>query len=428
MRTKTQFILLIGGLMLLLSILLFVVFQENKLYFLICEVGIILLTIIAFRVYQAIFRPFDFLKQGREAMMDEDFNVRIAPNKSPDMNALINIYNQMLDKIRSERVFQREQHYFLDSLLDVLPVGILILDYDDRITQFNHLASQYLNLRTEDKGLLLTENTSALQGLLTQLKIGQEETIKIGSVHYYRCFARQFMHRGFARKYYVIEDLSTELLKVEKQAYGKVIRMMAHEVNNSIGAINSILHSLISGQNIDPQEIREYLPIVIDRNDGLASFMKNFASVIRLPLPSKKPCDLATILYSIVKLYQNRGINRSVDISIVSAPETYIIHADKDQIEQALVNILQNSIEAIADHGWIKIYLDPQKNQLRIIDNGKGISPEEAKDLFTPFYSTKADGQGIGLTLVKQILYNHGFDFSLASHDSETVFEIRALK
>lgn len=425
MKSRTQYVLLFGGLLLLLGILLYLVFQEKKLYFLISEVGILILAVIAFKVYQNIFRPFDFLKQGKEALMDEDFNVRITAKGSPDMDALIDVYNQMLDKIRSERIYQQEQHYFLDSLLDILPVGILILNYDDEIDQYNNLAAEYINLSDGDKGNALDSLPHNLVSVLTQMEDESEEMVKLGGVNYYRCLSRKFMHRGFARKYFIIEDLSSEMLKVEKQAYGKVIRMMAHEVNNSMGAINSILHSLLSDERIDEQELREYLPIVIERNEGLGNFMKNFASVIRLPNPDRKSIDLSEVVKKMAVFYQNVAKERGVEIITQDSLDPFMISADKEQIEQVLVNVIQNSLEAIPERGWIRVILSAEHRTLRIIDNGSGISAEDQQHLFSPFYSTKPNGQGIGLTLVKQILFNHDYDFSLNSENGETVFEVR---
>jgi signal transduction histidine kinase len=120
-----------------------------------------------------------------------------------------------------------------------------------------------------------------------------------------------------------------------------------------------------------------------------------------------------------------RAIERNITIKTELTTEPFYISADELQLEQALINIVKNAIEAIEGDGTIKFAADLRLRQLVISDNGKGINAEQSENLFTPFYSTKKDGQGIGLTLVREILINHGFEFSLKTvADRQTEFTI----
>ena len=217
------------------------------------------------------------------------------------------------------------------------------------------------------------------------------------------------------------------MLENEKRAYGKVIRMMAHEVNNSIGAVNSIIDTSIDYQSDLTDEfaedITQSLTIAKERNQRLNLFMRNFADIIRLPFPKKEPIVLQSFLQDISILMEASAKAQNIQINLTLLPAHHrIIYIDRQQMEQVFVNIIKNAIEAIEEKGMINISTTPKS--VLVQDNGKGIPPEQADQLFTPFYSDKMNGQGIGLTLSKEILLNHDFAFSLQTVDGWTTFEI----
>ncbi|MBX2845583.1 MAG: PAS domain-containing protein, partial [Saprospiraceae bacterium] len=222
MKTKHQFIGLFGVLLLGIGFLLFKLFEEKRLYFILSEVALLGLIILSSRIYKNIFQPIDLMQQGRDAIADEDFNVKYLKTGAKDMDELIAVYNEMIDKIRVERTFQQEQHYFLDRLIQALPVSILILDYDDNISEFNPKAERILGLTEKVIGKPLKKLDHPLVSTLTQLQENDPITIRTEGIKYYRCFANKFMHKGFPRKFVVIQELSGEILATEKKAYGKV--------------------------------------------------------------------------------------------------------------------------------------------------------------------------------------------------------------
>ena len=192
---------------------------------------------------------------------------------------------------------------------------------------------------------------------------------------------------------------------------------MAHEVNSTIGPVNSIMQSamktdkLWAGHDFDP--IKDALQVAMDRNQNLNLFMRNFADLVKLPPANKQPVVLQKLLASVVKLMNIRAEQKNVALILHLPKEPVNIMADEQQLEQAFINIVKNAIEAIDDQGAVTFTINPKEKKLTIADTGKGISPEQNANLFTPFFSTKKDGQGIGLTLVREIMLNHGFEFSL---------------
>ncbi|MEM7660429.1 MAG: ATP-binding protein, partial [Bacteroidota bacterium] len=298
-----------------------------------------------------------------------------------------------MHQIREERIQLQEQHFFLEKLIEASPSGIILLDYDDFITYINPAARQLLDLSDAHLQQPLQEVGHAFIEEIGELKLGESQIVSLHGLRQYKCQLAQFLHRGFHRKFLLIEELSKELLATEKRAYGKVIRMMAHEVNNSIGAINSILHSVREieeeQQRADSEQIISVLDIAIDRNNRLNQFMRNFADVIRLPEPKQERVDLNSALQNVANLFRQQAAQREIqfDLDLHEAP--LMVQLDIAQMEQVWVNIIKNALDSIEAYGKVRITTTVKPLRIIIADNGNGIPPEAARKLFTPFFSTK---------------------------------------
>jgi two-component system nitrogen regulation sensor histidine kinase NtrY len=430
MKLRTKYILFVTILHLLTLGLTFFIFNENRIFFIISEAFIIISLVIAIGLYGQLIRPIKMLLQGIEALKDRDFNVKFLPTGKHEVDQLINVYNKMIDELRTERTQQEEQHFFLEKLIYTSPTGIIILDYNDCIQQLNPKALLILGL---DEKELTGNNINELQHPLFKqtklLKAGDTITVKLSGITTYKLQKSHFIDRGFHRNFIMIEELTAEILAAEKNTYGKVIRMMAHEVNNTIGPVNSIIQSALkSGELWQHQldnQLNNALQVAFDRNQNLNHFMRNFADLVKLPEANKKQIDLNNLLNSVIELMQIKAQERQIQLVFEPLVQPFYIMADVQQMEQALINIVKNAIESIENNGVIAFMVDTHDRKLMIIDNGKGISNEQSMQLFTPFYSTKKDGQGIGLTLVREIMLNHSFEFSLKTiAEKQTAFTI----
>jgi len=365
------------------------------------------------------------LLQGADAIREREFNVKFVKTGKYELDELINVYNDMMDQLRSERTKQEEQHFFLEKLIHTSPTGIVILDYDQRIHQLNPKAEQILGLKEAELfGKSAADFNSPILRELTLLQSGESRIFSPNGIETFKLQKSHFIDRGFARSFVMIEELTAEILAAEKKAYGKVIRMMAHEVNNTIGPVNSIIQSTL--QNSSPGEaIQNALRVAMDRNNNLNLFMRNFADVVRLPSPQKKQVDLHKLIGAIADLMEWKTGDKNIELEFRFAPKPILIEADQLQMEQALINIVKNAVEAIPEKGKISFITSARPARLVIEDNGKPIPIEISEQLFSPFFSTKKDGQGIGLTLTREILVNHGFDFNLRTReDGMTEFGI----
>ncbi|MEZ0610158.1 PAS domain-containing sensor histidine kinase [Fibrella sp. WM1] len=417
MRFQTRYLVYILLLHVLLGWLLFTELRQAKPLFaskgvllIAVEVLIILSLYTAFSIYRTFRQPSAFIASGIEAIRDKDFTIKFVPTGNIDVDELIRVYNLMIDQLRQERTRQAEQQFFLDKLIDASPIALLIFDFDARVAGINPKARQLLKCPEAD---LLGKPLSAIDHpLLNQLDAlppDQPQIVRLTGVETYRVLRGQFIDRGFGRQFLFIEELTAEIIDTEKKAYGKVIRMMAHEVNNSIGAVNTILN--IVEPTVQEADLQRAMRVAIERNERLNGFMRRFADVVRLPVPHRVPADMAALVRNIANLMDPQAEARGVTLSVTAPDNPTSWLMDESQLEQVLINVVKNALESCRAGNTVTLELAAR--QLVIRNNGDPIPDEVAGQLFNPFYSTKRDGQGIGLTLTREILLNHGYTFSL---------------
>lgn len=432
MKLRTKFVLFVVILHVLVLVLAYFVLRQHPLLFIASEVFIIISVILAWQLYKQLIKPLRLLTEGAEALKDREFNIRFTPTGQYEMDLLIQVYNRMTDELRNERIKQEQQHLFLKKLIDTSPTGIIILDYDGRIHDINPGALRLLGISRSIATSAPESASHPVLQLVRELKSGTSRSVTLNGVSTYKLQKSHFIDQGFVRHFVMVEELTADILAAEKKAYGKVIRMMAHEVNNTIGAVNSIIQSALRTSCIweDKQHLplQQALHMAYDRNSNLTVFMRNFADVVRIPEPQPSLVDLHLLIHTIGQFMETKATEKDITLHYELDPRPFQLMADARQLEHVLINIVKNAIEAINEPsgGHITFHTDTVTRRLTITDNGRGISPQHAEQLFSPFFSTKPNGQGIGLTLVKEILINHGAAFSLqTSSPGHTTFELR---
>jgi nitrogen fixation/metabolism regulation signal transduction histidine kinase len=410
-KLSTKFILFIAILHAVAIGMSYYAFREKKIYFLVSELIIMISLGFCWSLYNDMIRPLQLLVRGIDAIRDRDFNVKFVQTGRFEMDKLIEVYNQMIDQLRTERTLQQEQHFFLEKMVQTSPAGILMLDFDGKITGLNPKAVDLIGIPEEQlMGQDLASIPHPIFTAITGLPNGESRLVSLPGARTFKIQKAQFVDRGFPRTFIIIGELTAEILEAEKRSYGKVIRMMAHEVNNSIGAVNSILDTTLQVQN-DQSDLSEALRIAIDRNDHLNRFMRNFADVIRTPEPHRETFDLNELVRNVARLMEYKAGEHGVGFRLELAAQAVPVLADPAQMEQVVINIAKNAIEAGGSGGTVVFSTKP--GQLTISDNGKGIPKELEDKMFSPFFTNKHGGQGVGLTLSREILTAHGFAFSL---------------
>lgn len=430
-KLRTKYILYVVFLHLMVLSLSFQFLNHYKLYFVLCELVIIVSIILSVRLYRIFISPINLITSAIEMIREKDFNTRLAQTGQIETDALIDVYNKMSDQLREERIKQIEQNFFLEKLIQASPSGIIVLNMDDQVATINPAAMNLLGLKGEGiYNKRLSELGGRLISEIIQLEDGRQGIINLSGNQIYRCYKSYFLDQGFKRYFYIIEEMTREILNTERKAYEKVIRMMSHEINNSIGAVNSFLQSFISYKcqlkYEDQEDFENSLKIAIMRNTRLNKFMSNFSDIVKIPEPKKETIDLNELLIDAEKIFSAECEKRDIKWIWQLAGSPYLIKMDILQMEQVIYNIIKNAIEAIGSEGTISVITENGPDRRLIIrDTGKGIPKEIESRLFTPFFSTKPNGQGIGLTLTKEILINHNFGFSLETHkDGYTEFQM----
>lgn len=406
MKLKTKYIFLIALLHSAALLMSYFLFEKNKLAFLAAEIVILISVLISINLYQQLVAPLSYLTKGISAIKDKDFSVKFLATGKQEVDELIKVYNQMIDELRTERTTQQEQHFFLEKLIQTSPTAIIILDYDQHVKQINPKAEK-----------LMYNYPDVLESQILGMKTGTAKVWRANGLRTFKIQKSKFIDRGFERIFILIEEVTAEIVEAEKNVYSKVIRMMAHEVNNTIGPVNSIITSALSQHNLWLNDkdllIKNAMMVAVERNQNLNLFMRNFADLVKLPSPNRKRIDVLPLVQSVAELMFFAANEKRVDLKFDFSQHSYFIYADMEQLEQALINVVKNAIEAIENGGSITFQFKSDTQELVIADTGKGIADDDVAQLFSPFFSTKRDGQGIGLTLVREILLNHGFSFSL---------------
>jgi signal transduction histidine kinase len=374
---------------------------------------------------RSLFVPLDLIRTGADLIDERDFGSRFRDTGQPEMDALVRVYNRMIDRLREERLRLEEQHFLLDRILQVSPSGLVILDHGGRVSALNPAAARLLRLAdpAAAAGRRLEDLDAPLGRALAGLEPGGSRVVPHEGSRRIRAARAEFFDRGFPRSFFLLEELTGELRASERAAYRKLIRMMSHEINNSVGSVASLLDSCRTyAAQVAPGDRGDFenaLAVARSRLENLNAFMKGFAEVVRLPAPEPRPCDLRALLDDVRTLLGPELASRRIACRWDEAEPTPPIAMDKNQMEQVLVNVLRNAMEAIGEDGAIKLSLARENGRprLRIRDTGPGVPPEVAASIFTPFFSTKKNGRGLGLTLVQEILDQHRFAFGLAARE-----------
>ncbi|MCF0202847.1 MAG: PAS domain-containing protein [Bacteroidaceae bacterium] len=390
---------------------------------------ILLLLIILFLLYQhfRMKRSLRAIEDGTELLRAQDMNTRLRRTGNASTDHIVDMFNTMMNQLKEERLQVREHNRFLDLLISCSPMGVVIYDFDGHITSCNKSALTALGYTNEEelKGLKMSEVQSVLASAIAEIPLDDISTVRLSDFHIYRVSHLSFIDHGFKHPFVLIESFTDELVKAEKRAYEKVIRMIAHEVNNTVAGINSMLEQMKAEDTDTAARDDSPYDALINRSNAMSSFITRFADVVKLPEPKTAKVSLNTFIKDTLPFLETLCSQHSINIHLHLEEPSPTAMIDTTLMEQALLNIVKNAAESIGNGGDITITTASHPTTLEITDNGRGITPEQQLHLFTPFYSTKRDGQGIGLLIIRETLMRHNCTFSLRTYpDDLTRFRI----
>lgn len=358
---------------------------------------------------QAVHSPLKAVQNGMYLLREQDFSSRLRPIGQADADMVVEVYNSVIDSMRAERLKNLEQNRFLSQVVDASPLGVAICDFDGRIVQTNRAWEKMQSPR--------------LAKAIDSIADGTTGTVRVADSLIVRISRLWFMDKGFRRRFILVEKLTDEIVAAEKQMFNTIVRTIGHEVNNSLGSVMSVLESLEEMHAGDPLTA-DAITSCSASCANLVGFVRGYADIVKLPAPVPEQVDLHEWLMrlrpALQALVAGRGITLEMNLGEGEAPS----RIDPMLMERVLVNIVKNAAESIGDEkkGVITVSLaavtepdTPACHLLSVTDNGKGISPEASKKLFTPFFSTKNPDRGLGLMLVTDILRAHRSRFSLST-------------
>jgi nitrogen fixation/metabolism regulation signal transduction histidine kinase len=366
--------------------------------------------------YLRIIKPLHIIGNGMDLLKEQDFSSRLRRVGQSDADRIVEIFNKMMEQLKNERLHLREQNHFLDLVIRASPLGVIILDLDERILSVNPAVHKLFGLHAEENlsGKSLHEIDNPLMSELIRIEPDRSQIVRLSDANIYKCTHSSFIDKSFRHSFYLIELLTEEVFKAEMKAYERVIRMIAHEVNNTT-AVTSTPDTLgLTLKEMEhAEDLGEVLQIAIERCYDMNRFIGNFADVVRIPEPQLCETALNELVTSGKRFMETICRNRNIRMVIEPGEISPIVRIDTSLFQQVLVNIIKNSTESIDRNGVIFLRTSHDPPCLEIADTGKGISKETEAGLFIPFFSTKPYGQGLGLIFIREVLLKHGCTFSL---------------
>lgn len=427
MRIKGFFGIFVFLLLVLGGGLLFLSSRLNMIYFYIGEGLVLFILCYLPFFYRKIVKPLNSIGSGMELLREQDFSSRLSPVGQYEADRIVNAFNRMMEQLKNERLRLREQNNFLDLLIKASPMGVILTTLDEDLSELNPMAQKMLGVRQEDVlGKKMNEIDSPLAAELANVPKGETATVRLNDSNIYRCTHSSFIDRGFQHPFFLIESLTDEVMKAEKKAYEKVIRMIAHEVNNTTAGITSTLDTVEQALSTEEgmDDICDVMRVCTERCFSMSRFITRFADVVKIPEPTLTPVDLNDLAFTCKRFMEGMCTDRNIKLRLEIDETLKEVKMDASLFEQVLVNIIKNAAESIEKDGEIIVRtLSPAI--VEVVDNGKGISKEVEAKLFSPFFSTKPNGQGIGLIFIREVLMRHGCTFSLRTYaDGLTRFRI----
>jgi nitrogen fixation/metabolism regulation signal transduction histidine kinase len=387
-----------------------------------------------------------FLESVRYADFSQGFT---SEGRGPLFNRLRDAFEEVTSEFRRIRAEKEEQVRYLENVVQHLGIALISYREDGTVELMNTAARRLLRTGPIRNVEALERVSEPLVRALRTLDSGEQSMVRVAEEDrtlQLAVYVSRFRLRNEAHALASIQDLRNELEEKEMEAWQQLTRVLTHEIMNSVAPISSLAstaHRLLSeapasSNGAPPQELseitedaREAVQTIERRSKGLISFVDSYRSFTKIPNPSFNVLEVQELFNDVRRLLRVQIEEHDLDLRIHVTPDDLQITADPELIEQVLINLVLNAIQAVEDQPAARIELRARIDRrsrpvLQVADNGPGIPPDVQEKIFIPFFTTKDDGSGIGLSLSRQIMRLHGGALTVRSDpDEETVFTLR---
>lgn len=381
------------------------------------------------------------LSQTFESVLSDDFSSRLETRfDDGTFKEIGSNLNRVIEKFQKDRIEKEQQFEYLKTMFQQTGMGLMSVRSDGWINLFNKSARNILGISNVTNIQQLEEFYGEFSQKIVQMGDGEKQyhTIKgPNSTFQIAVYAQEIRHDGDQYRFFTLQNIQNEFEEIELEAWKNLIRVLSHEIMNSVTPISSLASTatLLLGKDSkvpssNVEDLRQALNIINKRSRGLMQFVQNYRRFSQVPAPVKQIVPVASIFSRLTKLIAPELKARSIQLKSSVEPENLLLNIDPNQIEQVLLNLLKNSIEALDETPNPEIELSSKRNSranviIEVKDNGRGIHQDVLPQIFIPFFTTRSEGSGIGLSLSRQILRLHGGTIRATSIPQEqTVFSL----
>ncbi|MDX1629984.1 MAG: ATP-binding protein [Fulvivirga sp.] len=354
------------------------------------------------------------------AIRHKDFSINFSKHKIGSSFDLLNeSFEEIISEYKQAKIEKEAQYRYLQNVVEHINVGIIALE-GAKITLMNSTAEKLIGSKGILNWHILKEKSNAFARAIEEMGDEGQRLIEMGSTQHARTLAVDVSSLNLLEKKYKLvtfKDIQTEIEQKEIEAWHKLIRILTHEIMNSATPISSLtetMQMMLDKKNeIDKevlQDLRFSLQTIQKRSDGMLAFIDDYRKITRVPKPKSARVHLTQMIKEIAALVQPDLDKAGITLK-TKMEQGLFAQIDKKLIEQVLINLIQNAkyaLEGIENPEIaISVFSSDQHTIIEVSDNGKGIAKNELKEIFVPFYTTRKEGSGIGLSLSKQIMHLH---------------------